>query len=1114
MRPKLPAVARCAALLAALAAVCSVPAAAAAQAGASRAEPVKVLVAVLPFRVHSARPLDYLERSLADLLSTRLEASGRVEVVDAVTVRETLVARGDERTDDALRRLARELGAEYVVAGSLTELAGRYSLDVRVTPVTSTFAARTLAYTAGGDEELLDRVEELADRVLEVVGTGAPRARVAAVEIEGVPEAQLGDVRERLRLREGETYTSAAAESDLALLRGLAGIGTANVATARSPEGVRVTYRLVPAQALYTEGEARPRGQGPVVGAIEVRGNRRIESNAIRARIDTREGDPLDPRQLAADVREVHGLGFFADVRLLAEEGPEGVTLIFEVEENPVVRQVSISGNDNVDSEKIRDALTLTTGSTLDHPLLVENAERIKQIYQAEGFHLASVSYELRSIREDAVAVDFAVNEGDKLRLRRVVFEGNEHFSDAELMEGLKTKTWRWHSIATKYLDRSGTYAEPIFQQDLQDVHQKYLNAGYLQAEIGDPKVIAEEDGLVVVVGVAEGPRFDVGEVDVRGDETMDLDRLRDLVRLEPGEVFNRSLLTSDVELLERYYANRGFYFAKVDPLTRLDPETLTVDVTFEVEKGPLYFVREIDIAGNTNTIDPVIRREVQLVEGQLFSQAAIDISQARIRSLGFFEEVSFEPRLTDETELLDLGLKVVEKPTGSLSFGAGFSSQDSFVVTGGMSQSNLFGRGWGAAISADVGGRTDRFYLSFSDPYFLGSTWGFSASAFRTDIRFQDFEQQQLGMEFAVGHPLNREGTARGFARYSFASREVSQFSGVNAASVIFRQLLTGSESTSMLGLSFRSDTRDDRIAPTRGHSANGNLEFAGLGGFAQFLRLEGRGSWFVRPPGWLPNWWPFKDRSTIVLGARAGWAMPFNDISDYDLAVPEINTSGDSQVQSLQRIDTDLELPLTERYFLGGIGSYQMRGFRARSLGPRRAILRRTGLTGLGSLFVPVGVEILDAEPGTAEIDGIEQPDGSVRFLTQCSDERRSINFQGDGDGKCNDIRDEDIDDFEDLDETDVIGGNKFLSLSAEYRFPVSDELGLIGIVFFDVGNAFAENESLFDVGLWRYATGLGVQWFSPFGPLEAFVGMPLDKLEDEDATVFEFSVGGASF
>ena len=1054
---------------------------------------VRVVVAVLPFKVNAARPLDYLEDSLADLLATRLEASGRVEVVESVTVRETLVAYPGERTEEAVRRLARELGADYVVVGSLTELAGRYSLDVRVTPVDSRVATSTMTFTAEGDDELLDRVNELASRILGIVGTTAVRARVVDVRVEGAPRFA-DQARRTVRLRPGDRYDSAIAREDATRIQAIQGVARATVETERSAEGVTVVYRLVPTERILPQ-EVPPKADR--VAEVRVEGNRRIEEAAIRARIATKAGEPLDPRVVAQDVREIYGLGFFRNVRVRSEESIDGRVLVFEVEENPVIRQVSVAGNDAISGDKIRDTLTLTTGSTLDYPLLFENRERIEALYRAEGYYLARVAYQIEELPGDAVAVNFEVDEGEKLKLREIEFVGNEHFDDDELARGLQTKKWRWYSWVTRYLDRSGTYSEPVFLQDLRRVTDKYLDAGFIKVDVDEPDVVPTEEGLEVRVRIDEGERYRVGTVDVAGDDTLDVEALKQDLRLEEGDWFSRSGLDADREAIEKHYTDRGFFLAEVAPVTRVDDEALTVDLSFEVEKGTLYFLRQIDIAGNTTTIDPVIRREIGLVEGELYSARAVALSRARIRGLGFFEEVEFEAAQTDFPDQLDLEVDVVERPTGSLSFGAGFSSQDGFVVSGSVAQSNLFGRGYGGSLSADIGGDTSRFFLTFTDPYFMGSTFGFSTQIFRTDIEFEDFQQEQTGIDIVFSHALDEENRTRAFARYAFASREISQQGGVNAAALIFREILADAESTSLVGLTLRNDTRDDRISTTEGRVLSGSVDVAGLGGFSKFVRLEGRGTWYVRTPEWFPSWFPYRDRSTWSFSLRGGWAIPFNDVDDFEFGVPTGETPPGSDIRFLNEIDDDLTLPLSERYFLGGLGAFQLRGYKARSVGPRRPILKRTGFLGTGFLFTPVGRTVI---PGT--------------LTSICTDFEDAIfSEQGDGDGECNEIDDTDIDDFDDLDETDVIGGNKFFSFSTEYRFPISDSLGLVGILFLDMGNAFAENESLFDVGNWRYGTGFGVQWFSPFGPLQAFVGFPLNKLEVEDAQVFEFSVGGQS-
>ena len=1068
-------------------ALCVVPAIAPAQ-----PDPDQPAVAVLPFRVHSAKPIDYLGESLANLIASRLEASGRVRVLDPAAVEGRLdPAALSETRDSALRAIAEELAADYLVTGSLTELAGRYSLDVRVTPAAIGLESQTLVLTAERDDALLARVNEVADDVVEHVGGAAP-ALVTQIQVEGA-----GDLMEallaRLASRVGEPYDAAAVRDDLAMLRGERAIASASVETEREPEGVALRFRVVRAERLSRQPGV---AEAPdIVADVRVRGNRRIDAAAVLARIATRPGSPFRRAQIARDVREVNALGFFRNVRVLIESTPEGRVVIFEVEENPVVRQIAISGNESIDGDEIRDILTLTTGSTLDYPLLFENRERIGALYRAQGYYLAEVDYEIESLSEHSVGIHFMVEENKKLKLRKIVFHGNEHFSDRELTEDFQTKRWRFWSYATSWFDRSGTYSEPLFMQDLQGIQKKYADAGFIQAEVSPPEVTPSPKGLEVSVRITEGKRFRVGTIEIAGDETVDAERLVGKLLIEEGEIFNRSYLSESVSILTDHYADRGFYFADVVPLSSLSDVDDVVDVVFQVRKGPLYFVREIDVSGNTVTVDPVIRREVQLVEGQLYSQRQVMLSRMRIERLGFFEEVDLAMEPTEVPEQLDLEVHVVERPTGSFSFGAGFSSQDGFVATGSLAQSNLFGRGYAVNASVDFGGRTQRFFLSLSDPYFLGSKYSFGITGFMTNINYESFEQEQLGGELVLGRALTEDNRTRGFLRYSYARRRLADDTRAYAASLIFRELFAGTIDTSLLGLSVVSDTRNDRLAPTRGWNLGLTLDGAGPIGFSKFARLEGRALFYLGAPRWL------LERSTFVVGTRFGYAFPFNSIGDFDLPTTDVPTDG--SILPLDKIDTDLTLPLSERYFLGGLGQFQLRGFRARSVGPRRPILYEYEAdVGLGvvagtNLYLPEGKTGILVDPDTGE--PLPGAPGEGIFGTICAE----------ADGVCNEL-----DKINDLNKTDVIGGNKFISSSFEYRFPISETLGLQGVAFFDTGNAFAEGDLLFDVTDWRYGTGVGVQWFSPFGPLAVILGFPLDRLSVEDSPVFEFSVGGRDF
>lgn len=1017
------------------------------------AVPIPVAVALEPLRGPAGTSLEDPQRWLRIWTDALVADGSRLGAVD-VWVSDGRVVEFLAGSDAVAELRARANGLPLVVA-TVTRLVDHYGLEVRVLGP-GPLEARIASFAVHGDDQLTAAFSAAASAVRAALGAASELLADAG------PGLQSAGPPDRSADEEPDSELPSEAPSAAASERLSSSASASALSTSREDSSDR-----------------------PKVVEIRVEGTGRIEPDAIRAALHIHPGDPLEGLDLGAEVRRIYALGFFRDVEVLSEQAPGGRVVTFVVEENPVIREIAISGNHDIGPDEIREQLTLTVGSTIDYPLLVENRARIQAFYATRGYYLSTVDFKVEPFSEGSISVDFVIDEGRKLRLVEVSFEGNEFLSDAELHGVMETRPWTWKSWVSHYWDRSGVYAEPVFYQDLDRIRRKYADSGFIRARATDPEVTHDESGLHVRVQIEEGERFRVGKVDVVGDETMDRDELMSLVSMKPGELFRRSDLTRDVDALESHYKDRGFYFSKVSAQTDVNPETQVIDCAFEVEKGDLYFVDRIEVSGNRTTRDHVVRRELSLAEGELYAADALERSRARVQRLGFFEEVQLKAHPTDAPGRVAVDVDVVERPTGSFSFGAGVGSTDGFILNAGLRKQNLFGRGYGATLNANVGGRTKRFFLRFSNPYAFGTAANYGITLSRTDIKFISFSQKITGFDWTVGYPLD-EGQTRVFAGYSFTSRETTGLD-VQASSLLQREEAQKKNVSSLFQFSFRHDARDDLRFPKRGYQYGGSIEWAGFGGINRFLRAETGGTWYFP----LHDLLPFE--STFVVNSRVGWVIPFNSLSDFGLpgcggdpsvnstcagSMANFNAMAPGSFAALADIDRELKLPLTERYFLGGLGLFQVRGFRRRSLGPRRAILTPS-----------------------------EQPPGSgQRFFTASCKTPANLS-------NCNSIDDKAIKDFKDLNLTDVIGGSKFALVNTELRFPVSQALGLEGLVFLDAGNAFAEDETINPLNF-RFGTGIGAQWFSPFGPILVQIGVPLDRLADEKAKVFEFSFGGSRY
>lgn len=636
----------------------------------------------------------------------------------------------------------------------------------------------------------------------------------------------------------------------------------------------------------------KPAAKTGVIDRIEVSGNRRVDTEAILQRISSVPGEPFDPDDVREDIRSIYSTGYFDDVVADLRDTPRGKVLTFRVTEMPFIRYVRVDGNEELDSEKINSVLTLKENTVLDRALLLENTEKIKALYKEEGFFLTEVEPVVRTDELDATVI-FKVDEGPMVRVKRITIIGNEYFSGREIRGAMNTKELGVFSFITD----SGRFNEFIFQNDLAIIMSKYFDNGFIEADVTDHRVLLSDDKkwFYITIALTEGEQYTVGEVDVRGDIlTSREDLLREL-DMEGGEVFNRSQMSKGIEALADVYGNQGYAYADIRPLTRVDKDTKTIDITVDIDKNELVYVERVDITGNVRTRDKVIRRELEVEEGQLFNTSDIKKSRNNLRRLGYFEDVKLSQTRGSEPDKVNVTVDVRERPTGSISVGMGYSSVDKLIGTASISQSNFLGTGVKLELSGTMSASSSRYVLGVTEPWLFDKPISAGFDLYNTGKEYPDFEIEKRGFSVRFGFPIYKRNT-RAYLTYKL--EDVNIFDVSPTASTFIKEQ-EGNTTESSVKVLVRHDTRDDAFFPTEGILASASVEVAGgpLGGTTSFVKYEADAAKFF----------PLPWETTFSVRGEIGY------LEGYEGQNP----------------------PIYERYFLGGINS--IRGFETRSVGPR---------------------------------------------------------------------------------------------------------------------------------------------------------------------------------
>jgi len=718
---------------------------------------------------------------------------------------------------------------------------------------------------------------------------------------------------------------------------------------------------------------------------IEVTGNEVLDEDVVLMRLKIQTGDRFDPGALDEELRRLYRTGYFEDVKLYAQDTREGKKLIVEVEEKPLIKGIEVRGEDAIDEDDILEAMSTKSGSVLNPKVISDDLAKIREVYRKDGYYQAQASYEQEALSPGAAKLIIKIDEGRKLYIENIAINGAKQLAPGELKDQLALSERGLFS----WLTGGGVLKEELLNRDAAALEAYYANRGFMDARVGQPEVGFKEDGIHITFNVSEGPRYTVGSVSFAGDlitdqESMALVTSMDDLAGEQG-FFDRSVLREDTQQLTSFYNNYGYAFADAGADLNKDAEENQIHITYRLTKKHKVFVRRVTISGNHKTRDNVIRRQLRLTGGELFSGARLAVSKQRLQRLDYFETVEIETQPTEEPDQMDLKVRVKEKSTGSFSAGAGFSTIDNVFFTAQVQERNVLGKGYSASFRGSFSSISSRFQLSFWNPHFKDGPLGLGVDAYSTTREYDDYDLDSTGGKFKFAYTLG--DYTRLFLNYRLeqytlddidndASEQIKDIEGDNVASSVYAAITR--------------DTTNKRLNPTRGTKNTISAEFAGnvLGGDDDFIKAQYEFSYF-RPIFW-----------KLVFN----WHWKIGHLFE----------------------NTGEPVPDFERFYLGGINT--VRGYDYRDI--------------------------------------------------SATDENG-----------------------------DDIGGYKTFFTNVEATFPIKEDMGLLGVIFFDAGDVWDENED-YDTDLYK-SVGAGIRWNSPLGPLRLEYGYPLDDLKGNDGK-FEFSVG----
>nr|VFK77753.1 MAG: Beta-barrel assembly machine subunit BamA [Candidatus Kentron sp. SD] len=636
-----------------------------------------------------------------------------------------------------------------------------------------------------------------------------------------------------------------------------------------------------------------------VVSDVRLEGLQRISAGTVFNYLPVKVGDVADEERTADAIHALFETGFFRDVRIERE----GNTLIVFVVERPAIASITFNGNSDIDTEELLESLEqigFANGRVFDRSVFDQVEQELSRSYFNLGKYGVDITSTVTPLERNRVAVQLDIIEGEVAKIKQINIVGNEVFTDEELLDLFKLNTSRWHSFLTK----SDQYSKQKLAADLEAIRSHYLNNGYIDFSIDSTQVSITHDkrDVYITINVNEGVQFSVSDIKLAGDFPVLEEELLDTITVSRGSTFSRADVTQSSKSLAERLGKDGYAFANINAIPDINKENKKLDLTFFIDPGKRVYVRRINFYGNTKTRDEVLRREMRQLEGAWISTEDVERSRVRLERLGFFEEINIEtPAVPGTTDQVDINVSVVERPSGSILAGAGFSQSQGVLLQGSISQENFFGTGNKVVATFNNSNVNRTFLFSYLNPYYTtdGVSRGFHARYEEIDAaeaNISRYALDELGAGLNFGIPINEfdainvgfSAEHMNFNEGSSASNEVKKFKQENGSS-FNALLLTGSWSR---------DSRNRKVFPDKGSFTYAGTEVAIPGGDLTYYKLTGKHQQFFPL---------FKDYVSLFQG-EIGFGDGYGDTQDF---------------------------PLIENFFAGGVRS--VRGFEANTLGPR---------------------------------------------------------------------------------------------------------------------------------------------------------------------------------